>query len=169
MFSTNDALLGFPSIVGSIFNRSLFRPKRHTVTFWRFTLSRTVTRGSGRVRSPSEWLSPFLTPFTVLNDMRLRAREGISLPAGSDQRAPPSGLLRAGLSSTSFSRRLRRLKVWPWVKFQPLIFQKSFNVFSVVCFATSSGETPLTSAIFSIIWTIIPLSQRFPRFGSGAI
>ncbi|MCM1478479.1 MAG: hypothetical protein NC085_02195, partial [Muribaculaceae bacterium] len=28
-------------------------------------LSRAVTRGSGRVRSPSEWLSPFLTPFSV--------------------------------------------------------------------------------------------------------
>ncbi|MDE5577803.1 MAG: hypothetical protein K2J11_10490 [Oscillospiraceae bacterium] len=37
---------------------------------------RTARRGSGRVRSPSEWLSPFLTPFTVLNDMRLRARGG---------------------------------------------------------------------------------------------
>ncbi|MDE5577821.1 MAG: hypothetical protein K2J11_10590, partial [Oscillospiraceae bacterium] len=37
-------------------------------------MPRTTTRGSGRVRSPSEWLSPFLTPFTVLNDMRLRAR-----------------------------------------------------------------------------------------------
>ena len=54
-------------------------------------------------------------------------------------------------------------------KAQLFIFQKSFKVFSVVCFATSSGETPLTSAIFSIMWTIIPLSQRLPRLGSGAM
>ena len=49
---------------------SLLRPKRHTVTFWRFTVPRNETRRSGRVRSPSKRLSPFLTPFTVLNDMR---------------------------------------------------------------------------------------------------
>ena len=36
------------------------------------------------------------------------AGRGISRSAERDQRAPPSGLLRAGLSSTSFSRRLRR-------------------------------------------------------------
>ncbi|MDE6763857.1 MAG: hypothetical protein K2J73_09275 [Oscillospiraceae bacterium] len=47
----------------------------------------TATMGSGRVRSPSEWLSPFLTPFTVLNDMRLRARGwGVSPSADGDQR-----------------------------------------------------------------------------------
>ena len=40
--------------------------------------------------------------------LSVEAQEGISPPAGGDQRAPPSGLLRAGLSSTSFSRRLRR-------------------------------------------------------------
>ncbi|MDE5578011.1 MAG: hypothetical protein K2J11_11565 [Oscillospiraceae bacterium] len=31
-------------------------------------MPRTERRGSGRVRSPSEWLSPFLTPFTVTNE-----------------------------------------------------------------------------------------------------
>ncbi|MDE5992324.1 MAG: hypothetical protein K2G87_04665 [Oscillospiraceae bacterium] len=33
----------------------------------------------------------FLTPFTVLNDMRLRAQEGISPSADGDQRALPFG------------------------------------------------------------------------------
>ena len=56
----------------------------------------------------SEWLSPFLTPFSVSNDMRSahlgfqpRRGEGVSPSADGDQRALPSGLLRAGLSSTS--------------------------------------------------------------------
>ncbi|MBD5146482.1 MAG: hypothetical protein HDT21_11335 [Ruminococcus sp.] len=37
------------------------------------------------------------------------AGKGISRSAERDQRAPPSGLLPAVLSWTSFSRRLRRL------------------------------------------------------------
>ncbi|MBD5146483.1 MAG: hypothetical protein HDT21_11340 [Ruminococcus sp.] len=52
----------------------------------------------------------FLTSCSVLDDMRLRAQEGISPPAGGDQRALPSGLLpplkrRAKLFHSGFAAR----------------------------------------------------------------
>ena len=55
------------------------------------------------------------------------------------------------------------------IRFYHFIRLKSFSVFSIVVFATISGATFFISAILSMTCTIIPLSQRFPRFGSGAI
>ena len=55
------------------------------------------------------------------------------------------------------------------IRFYYFIRLKSFSVFSIVVFATISGATFFISAILSMTYTIIPLSQRFPRFGSGAI
>ena len=97
--------VGIQSIARSTFGYSLLRPKRHAVTFWRFTLPRTATRGERSCPLPLGMALAIPHPFHRLG------RKGISRSAERDQRALPSGLLRAGLSSTSFSRRLRRLQV----------------------------------------------------------
>ena len=109
-------LFGFPSIA---IGHSLFCPKRHTVTFWRFTFPRIVQRGSGRVRSPSKCCR-------ISHPFHRFGRKGISPSAEGDQRAPPSGLLRAGLSSTSLSRRLRRLKMSPVLETGDILVIASF-------------------------------------------
>ncbi|MBD5146220.1 MAG: hypothetical protein HDT21_10005 [Ruminococcus sp.] len=51
----------------------------------------------------------FSPPAPFREDMRLRAQEGVSRSAERDQRLC-LWTSRAGLSSTSFSRRLRRLR-----------------------------------------------------------
>ncbi|MDE5576430.1 MAG: hypothetical protein K2J11_03475, partial [Oscillospiraceae bacterium] len=44
-------------------------------------------------RPSSKRLSPFLTSCSVLEECACGRGDGISPPAGGDQRAPPSGLL----------------------------------------------------------------------------
>ena len=62
-----------------------------------------------------------------------------------------------------------KIKIQHNIRFYYFIRLKSFSVFSIVVFATISGAMFFISAILSMTCTIIPLSQRFPRFGSGAI
>ncbi|MDE6599787.1 MAG: hypothetical protein K2K34_06880 [Oscillospiraceae bacterium] len=83
------------------------------MTFWRYRLFKAVQRGSGRVRSPSKRLSPFLTPFTVLNDMRLRAQGGDFALCGARPKGSalwtPAAFEKAG---ETFPWRLRRAETF---------------------------------------------------------
>ena len=85
----------------------LSRPKRHTVTFWRFTFPRAARKGERSCPLPLEMLSHFspLSPICACG-----RGKGISRSAERDQGLCPVDLATFEKVDETFPWRLRRLK-----------------------------------------------------------
>ena len=82
LFSTNIGFVWVSKRSRDNISHSLFRPKRHTVTFWRFALLHNATRRGGRVRPSSKRcrVSHLLLRF---------GRKGSFALCGARPKAPP--------------------------------------------------------------------------------